>query len=346
MRLAIICIAVALTATETLAQSANPQVAARHAEAAPVTDALFQAIRLSDIRAVKNSLARGANVNARSDDGDTPLMHAAVVSTADCLKVLLDSGADPNARDKRGGTALMRAVPNMEKVRLLLDRGAEVDARSELGITALMVAANSPGASDIVKLLLARKADPRTPTAAGRYAGVPPLMYAVDFGDLETVKALVAAGADVKIGRRNGATPLFWASNGPLDVLVWLLEHGADPNTITSRVRAVTPLMAAAAAGAAGNVRALLDWGADVNAKDDRGTALTYAAGSDRAGTDTVRLLLDHGADPNVVGKRCDRCIHDPRADDGSTALTPLMLARQRGETDVVKMLITAGATR
>ena len=31
-------------------------------------------------------------------------------------------------------------------------------------------------------------------------------------------------------GRANGASPLYWASNGPLDVLVWLLEHKANPN--------------------------------------------------------------------------------------------------------------------
>ena len=108
----------------------------------------------------------------------------------------------------------------------------------------------------------------------------------------------------------------------------------------------MTPLMGAAEFGATDNVKALLDWGADVNTRNERGTALIWAAGSDRAGADTVKLLLDRGADPNAVASRCDRCIHEPHAEDGSTDLTALMLAKQRGETDIVKMLIAAGARR
>ena len=80
--------------------------------------------------------------------------------------------------------------------------------------------------------------------------------------------------------------------------------------------------------------------------RSERGTPLIWAAGSDRAGIDMIELLLDRGADPNAVASRCDRCIHEPRAEDGGTDLTALMLARQRGETDIVKMLIAAGARR
>ena len=158
-------------------------------------------------------------------------MYAAIYATSDCMKLLLDARANPNARDKRGGTALMRSVRDLEKVRLLLNRGAEVDAKSERGVRALMIAANRPGASDVVKLLLTHKADATAPDAAG----VTPLMYATDFGDLETVKALVGAGSDVNAGRPNGAGPLFWASNGPTEVLIWLLEHKAEPNSARRR---------------------------------------------------------------------------------------------------------------
>jgi ankyrin repeat protein len=274
-------------------------------------------------------------------------MYAAAYSTADCMKLLVDRGANPNVRDKRDGTALMRSVRDLDKVRLLVDRGAEVEARSIRGLTALIVAANLSGASDVVKLLLSHKADPRTPDAHG----VTPLMYAADYGDLETVKALVAAGADVNAGRPNGAGPLSWAANGPHDVLVWLLEHKANPNPARRTRMApgtdgMTPLMEAAVFGATDNAKALLDWGADVNAMSERGTPLIWAAGSDRAGPDMIRLLLDRGADPNVVASRCEQCIHEPRSEDGSADLTALMLARQRGETDIVRMLIAAGARR
>jgi ankyrin repeat protein len=341
MKVAIIVVAAMLTVTEAVAQSPTTQVAARP-DHVGATGALFKAIRASDMMSVKSALAAGANVNGRSEEGDTPLMYAAVYSTPECVKTLLDSGADPNARDKRSGTALMRAVRDIEKVRLLIERGAEVDARSVRGVTALMTAANRPGASNVVKLLLANKADPKTPDAAG----VPPLMYATDFGDLESVKALVAAGAEIDGGRGNGATPLYWASNGPVDVLVWLLEHKANPNGTSTSPDRRTPLMEAAFFGFTANARALLDRGADVNATSDRGTALIWAAGSDRATPEMIRLLLDRGADPNAVASRCERCIHEPRSEDGRPGLTALMLARQRGETEIVKMLLAAGATR
>ena len=107
-------------------------------------------------------------------------------------------------------------------------------------------------------------------------------MYATDFGNLRSVKVLVAAGADVNVGRRNGATPIFWAANGPSEVLSWLLEHGASHNPGSV---ARSPLIVAAKFGELENVRALLDRGADVNAADDRGTPLIHAVGSDQGRT-------------------------------------------------------------
>jgi ankyrin repeat protein len=342
MKAAIIVLAAMLTVTETVAQSPTTQVAAARPDHMGTTGALLTAIRASDMTSVKDALVAGANVNGRSEEGDTPLMYAAVYSTAECVRTLLTAGADPNAVDQRGGTALMRAVRDIEKVRLLIEHGAKVDARSARGVTALMTAANRPGASNVVKLLLANKADPKTPDAVG----IPPLMYATDFGDLDSVKALVAAGAEVDGGRGNGATPLYWASNGPVEVLAWLLEQKANPNGTRTSSERRTPLMEAAFFGFTANARALLDWGADVNAMSDRGTALIWAAGSDRATPEMIRLLLDRGADPNAVASRCERCIHEPRSEDGRPGLTALMLARQRGETEIVKMLLAAGATR
>jgi ankyrin repeat protein len=172
---------------------------------------------------------------------------------------------------------------------------------------------------------------------------MPPLIYATEQGDIETVKALVGAGADINAGNsRSGLSPIFLAATGPTDVLLWMLEHGGDPNR--ARRDGVTPLMMAGSAGATDNVKALLDWGADVNARNDRGTALMSAAGSDRADFTTVKLLIDYGADTTIVGQRCYRCIHEPQAEDGSKDLTALMLARQRGDTDIVKLLVAAGA--
>jgi uncharacterized protein len=284
---------------------------------------LFDAIRRADIREVKRSLKRGADVNDRNEQWDTPLMLAAVYAPADVMKVLLDRGADPEAKDKLGGTALMRAVGDINKVKLLLDRGVNVEARSELGYTALMVAANTAGASAVVKLLLAHNADPN-----GRdNRTTPPLMYAAD-SDIESLKLLIAAGADVNASRQNGASALLWAAVGPAGAVPLLLEKRANINAVRAR-DGLTPLIVAARSGATDNVRVLLEHGADVNARTQDGfTALMGAACSESGRPETVKLLLDRGADPN--------------AKNGE--LTALTLAKNRGASEIVRMLTAAGA--
>ncbi len=51
-------------------------------------------------------LQRGANPNARTDKGWTPLIKAVWRDSAPVVRLLLEGGADPRHRDRRGKTAL------------------------------------------------------------------------------------------------------------------------------------------------------------------------------------------------------------------------------------------------
>ena len=88
-------------------------------------------------------LERGADVNAKTSDGSTPLHWAVISQFADLamLTLLLDAGADVNARDGKGRTPLHEAVAERyakmedvglgadpEMVALLLDRGGDVNS--------------------------------------------------------------------------------------------------------------------------------------------------------------------------------------------------------------------------
>lgn len=77
--------------------------------------------------AVKCLLEAGADKEARSSDGNTPLMIAAMEGNLNLARHLLAIGADVNAMNYSGGTALMMATANdhLDVVKLLLDNGSD-----------------------------------------------------------------------------------------------------------------------------------------------------------------------------------------------------------------------------
>src|SRR5687767_11377276 len=128
--------------------------------------ALLETIRASDLSATRVLLAAGADPDGADATGATPLMHAAAVGSPDAMRLLLDAGAHVNAAAADGTTPLMWATADPVKVRLLLERGADINTTAKDGTTALVAAAQR-GAADVVRLLLAHKADPLVQGDAG-----------------------------------------------------------------------------------------------------------------------------------------------------------------------------------
>jgi ankyrin repeat protein len=182
---------------------------------------------------VKALLDKGAEVNARAASGFTALMIAVNSDAAtETVKLLVKKGAKVNHATKSGYTVLMAAADggDVEVVKLLLAKGADAKAKTKFGWTALHSAAVN-GNPDIVKALLEKGADVN---ARETFHGRTPLMWAAAGRSLEAVKLLLARGADVNIREtfNQGVTALFWAAAGedvPLDTLKALLAKGADP---------------------------------------------------------------------------------------------------------------------
>jgi ankyrin repeat protein len=110
-------------------------------------------------------------------------------------------------------------------VRARLTSGEDVNAAQGDGMTALHWAARR-GDVELVKMLLAAGANVRATTRLANYS---PLLMASEVGSAGAIEALIAAGADPKGTTASGVTPLMFASAaGQADAVKALVAHGAD----------------------------------------------------------------------------------------------------------------------
>lgn len=160
------------------------------------------------------------------------------------------------------------------------------------GSTPLMVAVLY-GDAESVRLLLEAGADPNVRNEAGATA----LMWAVD--DLDKTRLLLRCGADANARSDDGRTPLLIATTRPqsYDVAKLLLDHGANLSMVVNTYRGpMTPLRLAAESGDEALLRLLLDRGADAKAM---GGLLPLLAAMNAADANCVNLLIgsaDRGA--------------------------------------------------
>jgi ankyrin repeat protein len=244
---------------------------------------------------------------------------------ADCTALvgeLLDHGASLDARDRFGARPLSHAARfgHLPMVDLLLARGAPIDARNLAGATALYVAAEN-NRTQVALRLIERGADVNLP---GR-SGVTPVSAAAFRGNDAIVEALLARGAADREPDQTGKTPIVYAAAAArFDVVTRLLSRQVDvnaryPNDLTLLMWASGPDESAPEAEAVKVVKRLLEAGAVVDDRDDRGrTALMIAAEGGRP--DIVEMLLAHGADRSLKDKAGKR----------ATDLTVLTALRER----------------
>lgn len=142
----------------------------------PLRTELHSAAYHGDLQWLKSCLEAGLSVDAKDQNGYTPLHWAADMGLVDgdreeVVAALIQAGADINARlGDDGRTALMVAcnAGNGEIVRQLVQAGADVNARTE-DSTALIEAARC-GASEPVRLLVQAGADFQAKDSKGRTA--------------------------------------------------------------------------------------------------------------------------------------------------------------------------------
>ena len=158
-------------------------------------------------------LDKGADIEARTESGFTPL-HFAAGCAPEVLSLLLDAGADIKARDSNGATPLHWAVEKSknwakkgktpeEVISLLLDRGANIEARTEDGRTPFFAAVKSENI-EMIALFIDRGANIEDRAENGGT----PLHAAVAFSKTPAiVELLLDKGANPKAQNNDGRTP-------------------------------------------------------------------------------------------------------------------------------------------
>lgn len=195
---------------------------------------LYLAVEYQQLDAVKTLIRLGANVNAKDNYGMSPLMCAATTDEAvELLTLLIGAGAKINDQDKEGKSALDWAAfyGNVDAINLLLDNGANPNVVYGDRVSAPVawaVMEEHSGTLESIKALLARGANVDTPCV-----GVPALHTTALYGKLAFVKVLLDAGANPNSRDKSQYTALVCAATRKhLEVVKMLLERGSDVNAV------------------------------------------------------------------------------------------------------------------
>ena len=289
-------------------------------------EALRQAVSEEDLEAVKRLIKKGADVNAKNENGKTPLNIAVVLGYVEIAQLLIKKGADVNAKDIYGRTPLHNAVMDkrIDLMKLLLDSGADINAKdNDLEFTPLHRAVIY-GPLEIAQLLIEEGADVNAKDIYGRT----PLNRAAEKDDLEAARLLIAEGAEIDAKDDGDRTPLHYAvAFENLAIVNLLIEKDANVDAMDTKIR--TPLHAAVMEGNLEITRLLIEKGANVDAQDTYiKTPLHYAAKYGKL--EIARLLIEKGANVDEDGDR--------------DSMTPLEYAAKYGKLEIARLLIEKGA--
>ena len=317
---------------------------------------IFVAAEIGALEAIKKHLEAGVDVNSLNKQKQTALHFAASAGQLDAAAVLLEAKADVAVADKYQKTALHYSTRNGHNATtaLLIEKGSVVNAKDGKNKTPLDYAI-AKKRTEVIELLRAKGGKTTKELLA-----VEDIFVAAEVGDAESIKKLLAGGADVNAKNKGGYTALHLAAKrGQAAAAAALLEAKADIG-LDGKSGKTALHYVAYYNGNLDLAKALLDAGAAVNAKDGKNkTPLDYALSKKRTeltellrskGGKTTKELasaenifaaaevgdlaaikkhLESGADVNAVNKQ---------------GYTALHMATLRGQKDAAALLLEKGA--
>ena len=173
-------------------------------------DPIHDAAEKGNLIGVQTELDKGVDVNAKREDGSTPLHGAAEGGHGEIVELLITAGADLHATTVSmlggGGWIPLHSAARQGHrgiVELLIEMGTDVNTRDSAGKSTLHDAVLE-GHKGIVELLINKGADLN---AKSGYYGTP-LHVAGSMGHKEIAELLITNGADLNVQDGFGRTPL------------------------------------------------------------------------------------------------------------------------------------------
>ncbi|MGB3616168.1 MAG: ankyrin repeat domain-containing protein [Elainellaceae cyanobacterium] len=274
---------------------------------------LHLAVRRGDPRIVELLLDAGAEVNAKSQDGSTPLYllcewqsdesfpiatalieagadvdanrnqtnwgmlhHAAAGNKPHLTKLLLKAGANPNEQNNKNRWTPLHVTKSSEIARLLIEAEANPNLLDKQGKSPLLTAITLPTKANPslqIRQLIRALIAAGAEVCLNDRAGLSALHAAVASDLTEVASLLIEQGADVTYSLPPFGTPLHRAVNRKNEAIVRQLIAAGAPLETPAARDGMTPLHFAAANGFSAAVQLLLDAGADATVKNARGEA-------------------------------------------------------------------------
>ncbi|XP_053687301.1 uncharacterized protein LOC128736832 [Sabethes cyaneus] len=343
--------------------------------------ALMLALQRGHLKAAECLLENGADVDALDSNRKVALHYAAEKGYSEIMDRLITTATSVDAFSRHRETALILSskAGHVQTVEFLLGKNAKVNRMGSNRKTALHYAAEKGHLKIVQKLLTKEVADKTALVLLSRYFDVANLLrehqvdvnvrssenqtalhYAASRGHVDSIRNLVAAGANINTTDEDGQTALMiLLDKGFLDAANYLMMENVDVKVADSHGQ--TPLHFAAKKGLFEIFETLVDKGAEIDAADKNGkTALMLSL--DRGFFDAADVLLENGASVSAVDS--DKCtaLHiaarkgfvnsiekllkkeapiDAVTDYGKTAL---MLSIERGIRKAVHVLLDANA--
>ncbi|KAL5216128.1 hypothetical protein ABZP36_007529 [Zizania latifolia] len=270
---------------------------------------LHMAARLGQPEILQMLIGMGCDVNARAEGGDAAAILAARHKREECMRILVSAGADVALLNSTGESAASVSCSGgwkagFERAVLGVIRSGTIPRSSDRSVFSPMMFAARCGDATVVEVLLAQ---PDVDVDEQDMDGCSPIMAAAKEDNVDAFRALVFAGANVKLSNKRGETAIGLAQQSKKRdlfeqvMLEFALEKGMPGGFYA--------LHCASRRGDIAAVRHLVSTGCDVNIPDGDGyTPLMLAAREGHAAV--CELLISHGG-------RCD--IRTPR---GETALS------------------------